>query len=297
MLIDSRPYDDLLNQYRSSTRWLEGLGLNIGNKRVERYSKFLEYLTGNYKTLEVEEYRKIYPEAVNTLYEVTAISEIYESLNKIPIEDLGGVIGKLKKAITGPDHSIDETASSQEARNYLFEVITIARLHKPENKLFAMLNAKTDTGIDFLNKKIYIECKRIHSVNNLEKNIRDASNQLKKVISGKIGSGKRGLIALDVSKLINPEFNLLVQPTERSLLNSLSMLVGDFISDNNHIWNKVIREKSNKIYGVIIRVSVMGVSEDRNLLVTCSQWGLNPRNDAKEIDNLLLRELAKSLDG
>lgn len=293
MLIKSQPYSKISDRYKSSIQWLEDIGLHIGNKRLDRYSKSLDYLSNNYKDLKVEEYRKFYPEAVNTLFEVTAITEIFESLGDEKLENLSGAIEKLKKAITGPDYVGDETSSSQEARNYLFELMTMAKFHQPDKNIHAMLNSETDTGINFLDKKIYIECKRIHSKKKLEKNIRDASNQLKKVLAFKKDKGKRGIIALDISKLINPEFELLVQPNDQKLLMAINNIMDVFIKDKNEIWNNVLKEKHTKIMGVFIRFSFMGVSEERDLLTSCSQWGVNPRVDINNFDKKYLQILAE----
>ncbi len=267
-LIDTQTYSSLLKTYTSAVKWLEKLGLNIHNKRVDRYGEYLEHFTLNYDKWNSEEIRNNYPNAVNVLFETMAIIGIYESLKNEQVSSLTGVIEKLKKAINGPDSSIDETHSNQEARNFLFEAHTVATIYHPDKYLFAIFNSPTDTAFTFMDKTVFIECKRIHSADKLEKNIRKACNQLKVAFSKNNKIKHRGLVAIEVSKPINPDFNLLVAPNDNLLIASLNTHLNNFINKNYYVWNKVFNDKSSKIIGILVRISYMGVSQEKNLLVT-----------------------------
>jgi len=181
-------------------------------------------------------------------------------------------------------------------KSYLFEAITSAKLHVPEKGAFGMFRSASDTGTTFEGKRLLVECKRLNSHKKIEKNVRVAANQLKTQLNDHVGSGYRGLIALDISKLVNPEFHLFSKENDVELVNGLTSAVQEFIDKYENIWHPIIYKKSKKILGVLIRMSVMGQSKQRNLLATCSEWGLNPCPTIKSSDGEFLVNLTNVIN-
>ena len=68
-----------------------------------------------------------------------------------------------------------------------------------------------------------------------------------------------------------------------------------FIEQHSAVWESVYRRRSPKVIGTIVRFAFMATSEERNLLVRASQWGLNPRLGAAESDLYSLQELKNVL--
>ena len=296
MKISSDSYDTLIEQYTNAYNWIKSMELNTQGGRLESYLKIIELLVKTYKTASEEELKKIYPDTVNAVYEIMAIINIHCALCDVPIKDISEIKSKIKQSIVGPCHVTRETNKSNSARNYFFELLVMARLHNPKKNLHVDFMSKTDTGVKFIEKKYLIECKRPQSEKKLEANIRDASKQLDKALKGKIGSNHRGLISIDISKIFNPEFKLLVKENDITLQNHISLIMDSFIKDYSHIWQNILETKNKKIVGVLIRVSFMGVSEERNLLSSCVQWGLNPKNGIPESDDNNLQQMAEILN-
>ena len=169
-------------------------------------------------------------------------------------------------------------------------------LHNPPKSVFVDFSTKTDSAVNFLQKKYLIECKRIQSKEQIGKNVRKAANQLEKSLKNKIGSNNRGIIALDVSKIINPDFDLFVKKNDRDLQNGFNSLIDSFIKNDSHIWQNILKGKNRKIVGVILRVAIMGVSKDRNLLVSMVQWGMNPKVTNNYFETAHLEELVNTID-
>jgi hypothetical protein len=296
MKIESEKYGTIIQQYKKALIWLDQMGVKVGKGRLDCYKLFLEDFLVRYKIDKKDELNKLFPGAINTFYEVDSICSIFESLQTLKMDQIAGVKDKLAKAVCGPEAATDETARSNAARNFLFEVLVSSRLHNPSKGIIVDFASKTDTAATFLQKKYLIECKRLQSKENLENNVRKAANQLNKALRSKIGSNHRGIIALDISKIVNPSFKLLVAQNDRSLQSGLDGLIDSFINGYSHIWQNKLKQKNKKIVGVILRVSLMGVSEARNLLVTLVQWGMNPKITNSEFESLHLKELAHTID-
>ena len=190
---------------------------------------------------------------------------------------------------------MDETPESTAARNFLFEVAVAARANRPENGATTILNAKSDTGLSIDGKKIWVECKRITTPNKIESNARKASSQLEVILHKQVGSSHRGIVALDVSKILNSGDKLFVSKNDSELLESVDRMMDQFIKEYSPIWQRVYTRRSRKIIGTIIRFAFMSSSEARNIFVYTSQWAMNPRLGISESDNHIQRRLVSTL--
>lgn len=296
MKISSDSYEILAKQYMDAYQWLDGMGLNVKSGRLSEYLKVIKLISETYKTSTDEELKNIFPDTVNSMYEINAIINIHEAFKDLSNNDSLGLISKLKKAVSGPVEVKKESNTSNTARNYLFETLVMARLHNPNNGLSIDFKSSTDTSLKYNNVKYLIECKRPQSGKKLEANVRDAANQLQKAFKNKIGSNHKGLIAIDISKIFNPDFMLLVKANDTELHQHISLTMDAFISKYSHKWQNILKNKNKKIVGVILRISLMGVSEERNLLVSCVQWAINPKNGISNQERNNLMQMAKILE-
>jgi len=294
--IPTQPYSALLADYEASLAWMNEIGVILGEGRTHNYQGILEYWSNNYKTASVQEGQDMFPGFVGSIYEIGAFVEIYRSLHNTKKDELSQVVEKLNKAVNGPIYSGEESPRSTAARNHLFEVIVTAKCHKPGSGLVGNLTSDTDSGFSFLQKKVWIECKRITSFSKIESNVRKACNQILASIKKKSGSGHRGIVALDISKLINPGDELYVSQNESSLLGSANNFMSQFIESNSHVWEKVYKEKSRKILGTILRYSFMATSEKDNLLVSTTQWAANPRKGLSPFELRFMEEFVYCID-
>jgi len=110
-----------------------------------------------------------------------------------------------------------------------------------------------------------------------------------------VGSGHRGIVALDVTKIVNPKSNIYVSANDSELLGSVDRLIDNFIKENSPIWQRIYRRRDKKIVGTIVRFAFLASSKARNILVHSSQWGLNPRLENSNRNDLVLRHLAATL--
>lgn len=274
---------------------MAGLGIKLNPGRTSHYEKIVGHWKDAYKTATADEGRQIFPDFVSSMFEVFDFVSIYKAFKDVPVHQLTSVIEKLQKGVNGPINAADETADSTAARNFLFEAAVAAKAHRPDNGIEAILDARSDTGISLNGKKIWVECKRVTTIDRIEGNARKASSQLETVLAGEVGSGHRGIVALDVSKILNRGDKIFVTRNDSELLASVDRTMDQFIEEHSRIWQRVYERRHKKVIGTIIRFSFMASSEARNLLVHASQWAMNPRLGVATSDEQIQRQLVATL--
>lgn len=295
MSIPTETYEAIFEQYLAAMKWMTGLGIKVSPGRTSHYKTIIGQWKDAYQTATEDEGRQIFPDFVSSMFEVFDFISLYDAFKGVPAHQLEPLIEKLQKGVNGPINASDETSDSTAARNFLFEATVAAKAHRPDRDIEAILDASSDTGIKLNGKKIWIECKRVTTVDKIESNVRKASSQLEAILNGQVGSGHRGIVALDVSKILNRGDNIFVAQDDSQLLASVDGIMDRFIKDHSHIWQRVYERRHKKIIGTIIRFSFMASSEARNLLVHASQWGMNPRLGITTSDELIQRQLVTKL--
>jgi len=289
MKIPTTSYDSITKNYVATIKWMSDIGVNIGSGRSRHYAKVIDCWKDAYKEATEREAKEIFPDFVNSVFEISDFIKIYEAFKNVAPEDLFSIRGKLQKGVSGPLRSEDEKPKSTVARNYIFEALVAARAHNPDSGVSAILNAESDTGVLFEDHKIWIECKRVTSINKIEANVRDASTQLERLLNKKHGYGHRGVIAIDITKILNENNKIYVRDNDQQLIDSTCQIMDSFINEFSNEWQKVFLKRSKKVIGIIIRFSFMASSESRGLLVHSSEWALNPRSGLKQNDEKVLR--------
>ncbi len=295
MSIETESFATIHEKYSQAVEWMAEIGVKIGANRLEYYDKVVGAWKENYKTASEDEGKKVFPDFVSSMFEIHDFVDIYSAFKDIPKARLNAIISKLDKAVNGPTNVADETPNSTEARNYLFEAATAARLHRPASGVEAILDAESDTGVRLGINKVWIECKRVTTTARIEDNFRRATKQLEAVLRKKIGAGHRAMVALDISKILNAGDKIFVRNTEAGLLSSVDALMDQFIRHNHGQWDKVYERRDRKIIGALIRFSFMSSVEQRRILVHTSQWAVNPRVGVSAADGGLQKILSEKL--
>lgn len=292
-MIPTSSYTDIYERYASAVSWMKALGIKISPGRTAHYEKVLRYWKDAYQNAAQEEVSAAFPDFVSSNLEVQDFIEIHESFKDESFSRLSAIKEKLSKGVNGPINAVEETSKSTVARNFLFEAVVAARAHRPEQGVKAILDAKSDTGISVEGKKLWTECKRVTSISAIENNVAKASRQAESIIRKQIGSGHRGIVALDVSKILNPKDQIFVKANDHELQLALDKMMSSFISAHSSVWHKIYERRTKKIIATFVRFSFMASSDDRNLLVHASQWGVNPSVNATEADKYLLKNLVR----
>ncbi|GAD22057.1 hypothetical protein [Acidovorax sp. MR-S7] len=276
-------------------KWMASLGIDLQMGRTSNYEKVIGYWKDAYLTASIEEANQAFPDFVSSLLEIIEFTRIHQALQDVPQLQLKSVIEKLKKAVNGPVNAANETPKSTAARNFLFEASVAAMVHRPDRSVEAILNARSDTGIKIEGRKIWVECKRVTTEQALEGNLRKACSQLQETFKTEIGSGHRGIVAMDVSKILNPKGDLLVAKDDADLTRTLARTLRHFADKHSGLWQRIYTEKSRKIIGTVFRLSCLGMTESKRMAVQCSQWAVSPRADATAADVQIQERLVEAL--
>lgn len=295
MSISKESYETIFEQYSAEIQWMNGLGIKLTPGRTLHYQRILGYWKDVYKSASTEEGREVFPDLVSAMFEIFDFVSIYKAFHRVPPDLLSSVVEKLRKGVNGPFNAVDETPESTAARNFLFEATVAAKMHRPDLGVEAILDAKSDTGIRINGKKIWVECKRVTTVEKIESNVRKASSQLEKLLARKLGSGHRGIVAIDISKILNRGDKIFVAQNDNELLASVGRKLDQFIEQYSWICQGVYVRRHKKIIGTSIRFAFMASSEERNILVHTSQWAMNPRLGAAASDDQIQRQLVAIL--
>jgi hypothetical protein len=295
MSIPTETYEAVFEQYSAAMKWMAGLGIKLSPGRTSHYEKVVGHWKDAYKTATADEGRQIFPDFVSSMFEVFDFVSIYKAFAGVPAHQLTSVVEKLQKGVNGPINAADETPDSTAARNFLFEAAVAAKAHRPDKGIEAILDARSDTGISLNGKRIWVECKRVTTVDKIGSNARKASSQLETILAGEVGSGHRGIVAMDVSKILNRGDKIFVTRNDNELLASVDRTMDQLIQEHSHIWQRIYERRHKKIIGTIIRFSFMASSEARNLLVHASQWAMNPRLGIAASDEQVQRQLVVTL--
>jgi hypothetical protein len=127
----------------------------------------------------------------------------------------------MRKALKGPLRPEDETGSSNLARNTIFELLLGARFRGAGAN--PTLGSQADLLLNHFGSQVYIECKRPQRETSIEENIGKALGQLRnRIASDPRPDFTAGLVAVSISKAINPESRWLVVGEEADIERSLT---------------------------------------------------------------------------
>lgn len=286
----STPFEDYASDLENALSWIQDLGIVYERTRIGEYKRAIDTLLELYKSDDQTNVQKEFSRIVTAVFEASDLINIHKELAGLFDNELRSRIERYAK---GPSNYTNEiiSASSNVARNIAFELLVMAKLVAANLEI--NFEIKTDIAAKFENRNIVFECKRPQSLGKLGANVKDAFRQLELKYQNPTHSRLRGIVAIDISKLINPDFMLYEADDAKSLDAGLSHLVDKFISENKHNWQT---GRNKKTIAVLLRLSLMGINKERgNMLTYCQQFGLTPLNHSGEINMATVRALTAVL--
>ncbi len=167
---------------------------------------------------------------------------------------------KLRHVLGGPVLPNEEDENSNQARNILFELNLAAKLSA--GGLSPELGDRPDLTCEVEGKKLLIECKRPLTEQDARTRIRKAWTALQRE-ARKEGPGVRGVIALSVTKLINPGGAIFSGANESDARNGLKNLLFQTTDLLSNAWGR----PGTRVVGVIFHVITPAFLEDSKMLV------------------------------
>src|SRR5271166_266789 len=192
---------------------LKAAGFRIQGTRLDIYRKTFatinKFLTENRED-----------ELIKKLPSPTFINDEFPDLT------LPGLRVRIEKVLEGNRELAKETPEKGEPRNYLFELVMAGLLKRAGFRI--QLNRIEDIFVEFGDRPFFIECKRIHSQARLQERIDHAACQIGKCCDDARTPKARGVIAIDISKLLNPGARFLQCLTIEALSSVCESLLQTF---------------------------------------------------------------------
>ncbi|MDQ7838346.1 MAG: hypothetical protein RDU59_07620 [Thermodesulfobacteriota bacterium] len=286
-------YELVYKSIDDATLWLSAHGLNIDRTRIGEYKrvfkKFLDkYNSGNFT---VEEQKEFFSTYVNLVYETQELVYISNGLSKLINSDLDE---RLKKFIKGPVINTAENSdkSTNLGRNIAFELLIASKLSSSGFEID--LGTEADLSIIHNNIKIFIECKRPQYKHQINSNIKGAFRQLKKRYNEYDGQKNvLGLIALSVSKILNPDLDILVSSNSFLMHSYIEKILDNFHNDHK---KKYLNPGDQRTIGMIVYFSTPVSIEEEGIVAHSHLIDFTNCCDihSKEIE--IVREIAEIVD-
>ena len=286
-------YEEIYEKISDAARWLTDHGLRVEPTRIGEYKRVFGKIlslckSGNFND---DEKRKYFPEYVNIVYEVQELVYIYNGLSPLITADLSS---RFQMFVKGPASYTDENimTSSNAARNIAFELLVSATLASAELKIDFGTNA--DLKIILGDYVIFVECKRPQYSHQLNSNIKGALSQLENRYKSHNDTNKpRGIIAISLTKILNPNRDILVAKSTETLHSSTERMLDNF---HNEYKSKWFLPHDIRTIGALIYFSVPTSVEEENIIAHSHQIDFTNCCDPKCDDMKIIRDIAKQVE-
>ena len=220
-------------------------------------------------------------ETLWSLVEATELADMYCSL---PVMSARTLREKFRAILEGPFNPQQETAASNLARNTVFELHLAGWLsHKG---IPTRICHNPGVSCEMADRLFFIQCKRPFSRRKVEANIKRACKQLSIDLNSASDARNRGVVAISMTKAINPRTMFLQVRTEADLTPALSSQMRDLAA---YYVSRFI--KGPRIIGIVFHVITAALVEDINEYRTAQLLALCPSAEASEADRVLLRHV------
>jgi hypothetical protein len=265
MSFSQRQYSEILDALADLETFLRGLGLHKGPDRLRQLAKKVEIIeqANTSRTLACLEQREDHEELVWSLVDAVEFTDIYAGLKDEPPAVLKPLF---RKALQGTLHPGRETAyKSNVGRNTAFELRLAAGIRKAGASVHLGLAA--DLAFDHSGARVYIECKRPFGIPSIRPNVIEARRQLRTRLDADSHPLVVGLVAVSVSRAINPGSRLFVADDPAALRN----LASDIQSIHATNSSDYDRLPDLRILGILYHVFTPAYVRSIPLLTAASQ--------------------------
>ena len=193
---------------------------------------------------------------------LTEAEELASLLPLLRVSDTNILRQKVETALIGPDIPMEENQNSNRGRNDLFELVMAGKLlvagYTP------ILGKHPDLACEVDGRKLLIECKRPSSDGAIRKRLKEAGGQLGRQLKDwRAGTGTRGVVALSLTKVINPGDQFLRYKRE----GEASRFLGDCLQTVQQECYSTVEALPAKIVGVLWHVITPAIDETANMFV------------------------------
>ena len=286
----SLKFAELAEHLDGAVEWLARMGVDVTKSRLGRYRRDMLELSAAAESKDIDRLKVLYESALTPLFEANEIVGIYDAFAGSAHENY--VRDRIQALSSGPISYTDEdTSASNRARNLAFELQMAARLLAAGLSLEEKIRSDITTRVG--TRVVLLECKRPHSEAGVERSVMDAKHQLKQHCDGVDGSQRLGVVAVDLTRLTNPDFELLRGITTTEGAEFLAGYLRNYHDTHKRLWARL---HGTKAIGVILRLSVLAHFSDDRSLTYCQQYAIAARPGVRSLEESTLRQLSNAME-
>lgn len=213
--VPQRSYTEVVNDLEEFETYLTSLKLRRAPDRLRCLTAKLREIeaargAGTLASLNTR------PDVTELVWSAVEGQEFADIFRGIRGYDAAVVKRLLQKALKGPLQPLHETSDGSNAgRNTIFELRLGAGLRRAGASV--TLGHQADLLIDHAGAHIYVECKRPFYEHSVRRNIMKARSQLRRRFATDQHNLTVGIVAISVSKAINPGSNMFVVDDDQGL--------------------------------------------------------------------------------
>jgi|SRR5580658_133747 hypothetical protein len=281
-------FSDLADRLNEAVSWLGRFGIQVERGRLGAYRKAINELVTLVAKKSSERRPALFPKSANDLFEANEIATIHAAFADGRHDDF--VRERLQAFAGGPLRYVDEdpSSSSNRPRDLAFELLVGARLIASGLQLEAAGLADVSATVGL--QRLIFECKRPQSEKRIERRAIEARDQL---LERCRDASSVGVIAIDTTKLTNPDFRVLTGVSSVEGTRRLGAHLADFYRQRLHLWQRVA---SRRVVALLLRVSILAhFSKDKSLSY-CQQYLLVGLSTGGPVTRETLERLSTALD-
>jgi len=236
--------------------WFTDLGFEYSRNRYGIYKKvfdrFIELTKGIENENDLLDFKKSFD---NAYIEVNEIIRVHNCLKNLDSSDF---IDQIKKVISGQEFR--GNTNNDQARDFLFELSVASRFISAgySVSLTSICDVVVDLGDD---GTLFVECKRIKSAKQIDRNVKKANKQILKRIEEQSSSQVHGLVAVNITDLL-PKNNMLY-PDSKAAATAIHKGIS-----NNYVKSELRQFSAGskrKCFGVMVESAVMNYLSEKSL--------------------------------
>ncbi len=258
----------LIQDIDEALAWLETRGIEPRRTRFGEYRRGLatvlkHRIAGTLDKLPAivsrEQYRIAFIESARLV-------EVAKAFKRVPGPRFRA---KVKGAAAGPAHPLHEKKSGSKARDFLFELSTAAFFRR--RKLPVLAWTEKDGIARVAGLTVLIECKRPQSTSKLPRAIEEATEQLIKHFQRyRRGIVRHGIIALDISVLVNPQAAYLVADSDAAIISEVNALFDRFQAEFR---SALGYHRDERILGILLFAKFLVYQPSTNRHINVDKFG------------------------
>jgi hypothetical protein len=230
-------YAGLADEHRRIQDWLTSLGYRVTPTRLGAYSRYLERIEKARQagTLEALLHTEGTTELIAAVSESLELTRIYKALSPLTIDP--ELRRRLADFIKGPTLYADErpASASNHARDIALELSLGAALLQAD--LPVDFHPAGDLRFVLDGCEVFVECKRPQELHQVRGRIKGAFRQLTaNYAKSSNPTAARGLVALSITKALNPTEHDLTTQSRETLSKGLLETASAFIRDYGASW-------------------------------------------------------------